>query len=155
MRSTFSKKLEKRYNITNGSENMILRSPDFFSFGVCGFFGVGGSIRLVQLVCLLLARASQPSQKTKIFETKCVQTFFSSFSRFQREGWDIRRPKSKNLAPFLCIHAFWGPSACRGSIRLVKLVCLLLLWAPQPSQKANILKSVQNLLFCFVGRGRG
>ena len=59
MRSTFSKKLEKRYNITNGSGNMILENLDFFSLGVCGYFGVGGSIRLVKLVCLLLARASQ------------------------------------------------------------------------------------------------
>ena len=59
MRSTFSKKLEKRNLITNGSENMVLENFDFFSFGVCGCFGVGGSIRLVKLVCLLLARASQ------------------------------------------------------------------------------------------------
>ena len=55
----FSKKLEKMYNITNGSENMILENHDFFSVGVCRFFGVGGSIRLAKLVCLLLARASQ------------------------------------------------------------------------------------------------
>ena len=55
----FKKNIEHKNLITNGSENMILGNPDFFSFGVCGSFGVGGSIRLVKLVCLLLARASQ------------------------------------------------------------------------------------------------
>ena len=71
MRSTFSKKDRKKRNlITNGSENMILGNPDFFSFGVCGSFGVGGSIRLVKLVCLLLARASQvPYMAKNIMET--------------------------------------------------------------------------------------
>ena len=59
MRSTFSKKLEKRNLITTGSENMILGNTDFFGFGVFGCFGVGGSIRIAKLVCLLLARASQ------------------------------------------------------------------------------------------------
>ena len=60
MRSTFSKKTSKKRNlITNGSENMIFGKPDFFGFGVFGCFGVGGSIRIAKLVCLLLARASQ------------------------------------------------------------------------------------------------
>ena len=52
---------------------MILGNHDFFSFGFWGCFGVGGSIRLAKLVCLLLARASQPSQKANIFK-KCVQS---------------------------------------------------------------------------------
>ena len=59
MRSTFKKKNQKRNFITNGSKNMILGNHDFSRLGVCVFFGVGGSIRLVKLVCLLLARASQ------------------------------------------------------------------------------------------------
>ena len=59
MRSTFSKNIEKRNLMTNGSENVILENLDFFSFGLFRYFGVGGSIRLAKLVCLLLARASQ------------------------------------------------------------------------------------------------
>ena len=59
MRSTFSNKLEKRYDVTTASENMILENHDFLSLGLFRYFGVGGSIRLVKLVCLLLARASQ------------------------------------------------------------------------------------------------
>ena len=55
----FFKKTLKKNLITNGSENLILENPDFFSFGLFGCFGVGGSIRLVKLVCLLLARAPQ------------------------------------------------------------------------------------------------
>ena len=71
MRSTFSKRTSKKKNlITNGSENMILGNPDFLSFGISGCFGVGGSIRLVKLVCLLLARASQvPYLAENIMET--------------------------------------------------------------------------------------
>ena len=38
---------------------MIWGNSDFFSFGLFRYFGVGGSLRLAKLVCLLLARASQ------------------------------------------------------------------------------------------------
>ena len=71
MRSTFSKKTSKKRNlITNGSKNMILENPYFLSVGLFRYFGVGGSIRLAKLVCLLLARASQvPYIAENIMET--------------------------------------------------------------------------------------
>ena len=49
---------------------MIWGNLDFVSFGVFGCFGVGGSIRLVKLVCFMLARASQVTYMAKnIMET--------------------------------------------------------------------------------------
>ena len=53
------KNIEKRNLIKSGSDNTILENLDFCSFGIFWYFGVGGSIHLVKLVCLLLARASQ------------------------------------------------------------------------------------------------
>ena len=53
------KNVKQIKRITNGSRNMILQNPDFFSFGLFRYFGVGGKIRLVKLVCFLLVRASQ------------------------------------------------------------------------------------------------
>ena len=60
MRSTFSKKLENRYHTTNGSENMILGNPDFFSFGG---FRVFRSWRVdpSRQVSMSAARAGLPS----------------------------------------------------------------------------------------------
>ena len=73
------------YNITTGSENMILENHDFFSFGLCRCFGVGGSIRLAKLVCLLLARASQPSQKANILKN-VFNTFNFKFFEVSEGG---------------------------------------------------------------------
>ena len=56
---------------------------------------------------------------------------------------------------FLCIYGIWGPSACRGSMRLVNFVFLLLARASRASQKADIVKQgFQNLHFqVFLGFG--
>ena len=60
MRSTFSKNIEKRNLITNGSENMILENHDFFSFGT---FPVFRSWRIdpSRQVSMSAARAGLPS----------------------------------------------------------------------------------------------
>ena len=60
MRSTFSKKLEKRNLITTGSENMILENPDFFSFGGLRVFR-SWRIDPSRQVSMSAARAGLPS----------------------------------------------------------------------------------------------
>ena len=86
---------------------MILENHDFFSLGLFRYFGVGGSIRLVKLVCLLLARASQASQKAKILKQGVQNLKFKFWGGLGGGGVGYKKIKNqKNRAPFLCIHGF-------------------------------------------------